>query len=46
VSAADASSSGAPHVAQKFAPAPTGDAQRVQLGPEPGAVRRRPQFGQ
>jgi len=33
-------------VGQNFVPAATGDPQRAQLGPDPGAVRRRPQCGQ
>jgi hypothetical protein len=33
-------------VAQKRVPAVTGEAQRAQAGPEPGAVSRRPQCGQ
>src|SRR2546428_12972923 len=40
------SMSGTPHVGQNFVPALTGDPQRPQLGPEPGAVSRRPQWGQ
>src|SRR5438270_2530433 len=40
------STSGAPHVGQNLVPAATGEPQRPQLGPEPGAVRRRPQCGQ
>src|SRR6266576_2933831 len=42
----DASVNGAPHVAQKRVSGVRGDAQRAQLGPDPGAVRRRPQCGQ
>ena len=38
--------SGAPHTAQKGVPGVTGDAQRPHVGPEPGAVSRRPQCGQ
>src|SRR6267378_2736601 len=44
--AAARSASGAPQVAQKLIPGSTGDAQRGQFGPEPGAVSRRPQWGQ
>src|SRR5947208_3885543 len=40
------STSGAPHVAQNLIPGSTGDGQRGQFGPEPGAVSRRPQCGQ
>src|SRR5437016_7041621 len=40
------STSGAPHVAQNLIPGSTGEAQRGQFGPEPGAVSRRPQCGQ
>src|SRR5207253_9259493 len=36
----------APHVAQNLIPGSTGEAQRGQFGPEPGAVSRRPQCGQ
>ena len=41
-----ASTSGAPQVAQNRVPAGTVDPQRAQLGPEPGAVSRRPHCGQ
>jgi hypothetical protein len=41
-----ASTSGAPQVAQNFVAVPTGEPQRAQLGPDPGAVSRRPQCGQ
>ena len=41
-----ASTSGVPQVGQNLVPAATGDPQRPQLGPEPGAVSRRPQCGQ
>src|SRR6267378_6538968 len=44
--AAARSASGAPQVAQNLIPGATDDAQRGQLGPEPGAVSRRPQWGQ
>src|SRR2546422_4801384 len=44
--AAARSTSGAPQVAQNLIPGSTGDAQRGQFGPEPGAVSRRPQWGQ
>src|SRR4029077_5222189 len=40
------STSGAPHVAQNLIPGSTGEAQRGQFGPEPGAVSRRPPGGQ
>src|SRR5947208_10740870 len=40
------STSDAPHVAQNLIPGSTGEAQRGQFGPEPGAVSRRPQCGQ
>lgn len=33
-------------MAQNLVPDATGDAQRSQLGPEPGAESRRPQWGQ
>jgi len=33
-------------VAQNLFASPTGDPQRAHVGPEPGAVRRRPQCGQ
>src|SRR5207245_11609998 len=42
----DTSFSGAPQVAQNLAPAVTGDPHRAHAGPEPGAVRRRPQLEQ
>src|SRR2546422_4769595 len=38
--------SDAPHAAQNLTPGPTGEAQRGQCGPNPGAVSRRPQCGQ
>ena len=44
--AAATSMSGAPQVAQNLIPGSTGEAQRGQFGPEPGAVSRRPQWGQ
>ena len=44
--AAATSASAAPHVAQNWIPGSTGEAQRGQFGPEPGAVSRRPQWGQ
>src|SRR5436309_350562 len=44
--AAARSASGAPQVAQNLIPGGTGEAHRGQLGPEPGAVSRRPQWGQ
>src|SRR6266566_4409856 len=37
---------GAPQVAQNRVAVPTAEPQRPQLGPEPGALRRRPQWGQ
>ena len=37
---------GAPQVAQNGVAVPTAEPQRAQLGPEPGALRRRPQWGQ
>jgi len=40
------SPTGAPQVAQKLAVDATAEPQRPQLGPEPGALRRRPQCGQ
>jgi hypothetical protein len=40
------SPTGAPHAAQNRLTAPTGAPQRPQDGPEPGALRRRPQCGQ
>src|SRR5207244_9956777 len=40
------STSDAPQFAQNLIPGSTGEAQRGQFGPEPGAVRRRPQWGQ
>lgn len=33
-------------MAQNVVAVPTADPQRAQLGPEPGALRRRPQWGQ
>jgi len=44
--AAATSTSGALQVAQNLIPGSTGEAQRGQFGPEPGAVSRRPQWGQ
>ena len=44
--AAVRSTSSAPQVAQNLIPGGTGEAQRGQLGPEPGAVSRRPHWGQ
>src|SRR2546426_2527760 len=44
--AAARSASGAPQVAQNLIPGSTGEPQRAQLGPEPGAVSRPPQCGQ
>jgi hypothetical protein len=41
-----ASTSGAPQVAQKALVGPTGEAHRGQVGPEPGALSRRPHCGQ
>jgi hypothetical protein len=40
------STSSAPQVAQNLIPGATGEAQRGQFGPEPGAVSRRPHWGQ
>jgi len=40
------SATAAPHVAQNVVAGPTGDPHRAHVGPEPGAVRRRPQCGQ
>src|SRR5512134_1278784 len=40
------SPTGAPQVAQYRVPGGTGDAQRAQAAPDPGAVSRRPQCGQ
>src|SRR5436309_519646 len=42
----DTSFTAAPQVAQNLAPAVTGDPHRAHAGPEPGAVRRRPQLEQ
>lgn len=43
---AAASTNGAPQVAQNRVAVGTGDPQRAQRGPEPGADSRRPQCGQ
>jgi hypothetical protein len=42
----EASPSGAPQVAQNLEPGSSGEPQRRQAAPDPGAVRRRPQCGQ
>ena len=42
----DASPSGAPQVAQNLEPGSSGEPQRRQAAPDPGAVSRRPQCGQ